>query len=103
TLWHEHTGLGFVFAMWMIREQASQEAHRIDFAAARDEGLAHLDEIVDEYERRLGIARAELQSYLTRNISFKMNDELIAGLRLFFSLAERHQLIEHRRDLKMLG
>src|SRR6187549_1650546 len=44
-LWHKYTGLGFVFAMWMTR----REKLDIDLAAARDEGLAHLDEIASNY------------------------------------------------------
>src|SRR5918998_4640383 len=39
-LWREHTGLGFVFAMWMTRGDATAAALSVDFAAARDEGLA---------------------------------------------------------------
>src|SRR5687768_11219239 len=42
TLWHEFTGFGFVFAMWMVRKDALEEVSSIDFAAARDEGLANL-------------------------------------------------------------
>src|SRR5437867_2299104 len=45
TLWHEHTGLGFVFAMWMARAGNAQRVKSIDFSTARDEGLAHLNEI----------------------------------------------------------
>ena len=37
-------GLGFVFAMWMTRRKDCD----IDFAAARDEGLKHLDQIITE-------------------------------------------------------
>ncbi len=102
TVWHQYTGLGFVFAMWMVRERARDEVRAIDFSAARDEGLAQLDQIVTEYQARLGISRAELQSYLTRNISFELNDELVAGLELFFKLAGKHKLIAQKRDLKMV-
>src|SRR5688572_33207367 len=44
-LWHQHTGLGFVFAMWMTR----RETCAINFAAARDEGLTHVEEIAANY------------------------------------------------------
>jgi chorismate dehydratase len=39
TLWHEFTGLGFIFAMWMVRKDSVERVSSIDFAAARDEGL----------------------------------------------------------------
>src|ERR1700730_1770036 len=43
TLWHDHTGFGFVFAMWMAGKNRAEQVRAIDFKAARDEGVAHLD------------------------------------------------------------
>src|SRR5207237_1706296 len=60
TLWHEFTGFGFVFAMWMARNDSAEKVRAIDFAAARDEGLAHLDDIAIENELRLGLSRNEI-------------------------------------------
>ena len=102
-LWREFTGLGFVFAMWMAHEAAAEAVRRIDFAGARDEGLASLDEIVAEYERELLLPREELRAYLTENICFDLNADMRAGLELFFQLAHRHQLIQAVRPLKLLG
>ena len=102
-LWREFTGLGFVFAMWMAHESAAEAVRRIDFAGARDEGLASLDEIVAEYERELGLPREELRAYLTENICFDLNADMRAGLELFFQLAHRHKLIQTVRPLKLLG
>lgn len=102
-VWREFTGLGFVFAMWMAHESAAETVGRVDFAGARDEGLARLEEIVAEYERELDLPRAELRSYLTENICFDLNEEMRAGLELFFQLAHRHKLTGGVRPLKMLG
>lgn len=99
SLWREHTGLGFVFAMWMIGPSASEAALAIDFVAACQEGLARTDEIVDFYQPLLGLARDELQSYLKENISFLLDDELRAGLNLFYELAHKHGLIPAVRPL----
>lgn len=99
TLWREHTGFGFVFAMWMARESAIRRVRAFDFAAARDEGLAHVEEIIDEYEPQLGLSRAELREYLLENISFKPGDEMRAGLQLFYELARKHHLIEGLKEL----
>src|SRR6267143_5115225 len=38
TLWHEFTGLGFVFAMWMGASSQAERIHAIDLKAVRDEG-----------------------------------------------------------------
>ncbi|HEY9401338.1 MAG TPA: menaquinone biosynthesis protein [Pyrinomonadaceae bacterium] len=102
-LWRELTGLGFVFAMWMAHESAAEAVRRVDFAGARDEGLARVEEIVAEYERELGLPRAELRAYLTENICFDLNEEMRAGLELFFRLAHRHKLTQGVRPLKWLG
>jgi chorismate dehydratase len=102
-LWREFTGLGFVFAMWMAHESAAEAVRRVDFAGARDEGLQRLEEIVAEYERELGLPRAELRAYLTENICFDLNEEMRAGLELFFRLAHKHRLTQGVRPLKMLG
>jgi chorismate dehydratase len=98
-LWREFTGLGFVFAVWMGHESAAETMRRIDFAGARDEGLASLDEIVAEYERELGLPQEELRAYLTENICFDLNAELRAGLELFYELARKHNLIEELKQL----
>ena len=37
-LWRNYTGLGFVFAMWMVNNGAVEKSLAVDFAAARDEG-----------------------------------------------------------------
>ncbi|HKP72711.1 MAG TPA: menaquinone biosynthesis protein [Pyrinomonadaceae bacterium] len=102
-LWREHTGLGFVFAMWMAHESADETVRAIDFAGARDEGLASLEEIVAEYERELNLPREELRAYLTENICFELNAEMRAGLELFFQLAHRHGFTPSARPLKLLG
>lgn len=103
TLWRERTGLGFVFAMWMARASDGGLARGVDFAAARDEGLASLEEIVAEYSTELGLPRAELREYLTENIRFHLDEEMRAGLELFFSLAHKHGLTDAARPLRTLG
>jgi chorismate dehydratase len=102
-LWREHTGLGFVFAMWMTRGDADAAALSIDFAAARDEGLASVEEIVGEYEKELRLPRAELRSYLLDNICFRLDGEMRAGLELYFRLAHKHGIIREVRPLKTVG
>ena len=103
SLWREHTGLGFVFAMWMARIDAAERIRAVDFAGARDEGLAHVEEIINLYEGALGLPRAELRAYLLENISFRLDDEMRAGLDLFYRLAHRHGIIPAVRPLMMIG
>jgi chorismate dehydratase len=94
SLWRQHTGLGFVFAMWMIRDDASAEAKGLDFKTARDEGLANVNDIVNHYEKLLELSRADITEYLTVNISFTPDEAMQAGMKLYFELAHKHGLIE---------
>lgn len=96
--WHRFTGLGFVFAMWMTRA-----AHcDIDFAAARDEGLEHIDEIVSNYETDLPLTREDLHTYLSQNISYSIDSAMQEGLELYFALAYKHRLIPAVKPLDFL-
>ncbi|HYH87223.1 MAG TPA: menaquinone biosynthesis protein [Pyrinomonadaceae bacterium] len=101
-LWRSFTGLGFVFAMWMAHEGARARVEKIDFAGARDEGLALVEVIAAEYERELGRPREELVKYLRENICFELDEEMRAGLELFFRLAHKHGVTQQFRPLRFL-
>jgi chorismate dehydratase len=102
SLWKEHTGLGFVFAMWMVRDEAVERARLVDFAGARDEGVAHIEEIVRSYQDKIPMHVEELRNYLTENIVFKVDETMERGLRLYFELAFKHGLIEKVKPLKFV-
>jgi len=97
-LWQKYTGLGFVFAMWAVKTEATERAKRVDFARARDEGVAQIEAIVDYYLTRIPLSRNELTTYLTDNISFHLDDSMRRGLQLYFELAAKHGLIEALRE-----
>ena len=101
-LWKQHTGLGFVFAMWMVSDGATGRAKEVDFAGARDEGVDHIDEIVRSYQDKIPMPVAELRNYLTENIVFKVDESMEKGLRLYFDLASKHGLIERVKPLRFI-
>lgn len=98
-MWKHHTGFGFVFAMWMTR----RENVSIDFASARDEGLAHLDEIIANYETDIRLGNDEMRQYLSENISYSIDDSMKGGLELYFHLAAKHKMIDRVRELNFVG
>jgi chorismate dehydratase len=102
SLWREHTGLGFVFAMWMVRDEAVERARAADFAGARDEGVSHIEEIVRSYQDKIPISVAELRNYLTENIVFSVDESMEKGLRLYFDLAFKHKLIDSVMPLRFI-
>ncbi len=103
SLWNEYTGFGFVFALWMVQEKAKMRLREVDWAAARDEGLKHREEIADEYAKTLGLPRARLVSYLNRNVCYELDDNLTAGLNLFYRLAHKHGLAPTAQELQTIS
>jgi chorismate dehydratase len=102
SLWHEFTGFGFVFAMWMVRNEGAGKIQLIDFAAARADGLANLDQVIANYPHRIPFSAAEMRQYLIENIEFKVDEEMRNGLTLYFDLAEKHRLVEETKPLNFI-
>lgn len=100
--WKKFTNFGFVFAMWMANAENSDAARQIDFAAARDEGLKHLDEIIANYETEISLARDDFKTYLSENIAYSIDDSMQNGLSLYFELAHKHNLIERLKSLRFV-
>ena len=94
-LWNGFTGLGFVFAMWMTK----REKCPVDFAAARDEGLAHLEEIAANYQTEIPIGRENMIEYLSQNISYSIDESMKNGMELYFDLAKKNGLLTENRPL----
>jgi chorismate dehydratase len=88
--------------MWMVRDVAVERARMVDFSGARDEGVAHLEDIVASYENRIPMPVSELRNYLTENIVFNVDDSMEKGLRLYFELAFKHKLIDSVRELRFI-
>jgi chorismate dehydratase len=103
SLWRRFTDTGFVFAMWMVRAAAVEAIGGLDFAGARDEGLAQIEKIISQYENDLPLPRDEIRQYLTDNITFHVDESLETGMRLYFELAQKHGLIEDNKPLQFIA
>lgn len=94
--WIGLTGLPFVWAFWAGRPEALGADDVRILAAARDAGAENADAIADDY---CGSARAQLgRRYLRDNIQYHLEDADVAGLRRYYELAAKHQLIEAARE-----
>lgn len=101
-LWQKHTGFGFVFAMWMANAEKIENAKKIDFAKARDEGLQHLGEIISNYQSEISLSQQDFQQYLSQNISYSIDNSMQKGLELYFKLANKNGLIGSLKELKFV-
>lgn len=92
-VWHDFTGCGFVFAMWMRQKNTQAQTASVDFAQARDEGLTQTDDIIRRYADNIPLPHDELRAYLHENISYRLDRSMRDGLRLYLQLAHKHKLI----------
>lgn len=97
--WQEMTGLPFVFAAWVLRDGRADDLLCAKLANAKQEGLAHLDEIItapgefDEVFRR---------QYLTQHIHYDIREaERQAIARFKDELSQFSDLTVH--DPKLVG
>ncbi len=97
-IWQQQTGLPFVFALWMIRRAAlspfsaelSQLGERLQ--SSLDNVLANPSGIAAEYASEQ-LAAEQIIEYW-RSIDYRLEQEHLEGLKLFFRLCVKHQLLE---------
>jgi chorismate dehydratase len=97
--WKKFTGLPFVFALWVGREEARIGKYRKDFEDSRDYGLAHIDAIAAEYAPKLNMQPAGVRAYLTQNVDYSLDEDNRKGLRLFYKLAREAGIIPVEKDM----
>ena len=59
--------------------------------------------IAESYRKELGLPYNELLSYLRENICYELDEDMRAGLDLYYNLAHQHGLTEDARPLKFVG
>ncbi len=123
--WHAWTGLPFVFALWMVREEAPELRVHLRpecptgpaqgmgagllpggvapfFHKSLEMGQEHLTAIIDEAWHTIGWTKLELREYLTENISYHLGEAEQKSLALFFEKAVRHGFAPEGRALRFL-
>ena len=76
--WKAHTGLPFVFAAWVANKPLGEDFEDA-FNRANAYGFSHLDEVIAENPYVV----YDLQTYYTKNISYRLDDEKRKGLAQF--------------------
>lgn len=102
--WREHTGLPFVFAVWMIRQSAAID--RVRTAAAildrqRRHNVERIDTIVHHRARARNWPGDLASEYLKQRLAYDMNHTRREGLELFFKKAMEHGLIDQQRPIAL--
>jgi chorismate dehydratase len=87
--WRIRTNLPWVAAVWAMRPEAFtpstiQPTQLIeDLQLSRDNGLANIDSIVEEWTLRIALSPAIIRDYLTQNIHYTLTPECIETIRTF--------------------
>jgi len=98
-VWNDWTGLPFVFAMWVARQEANTDGIDDILSHARDLGLARVAEIAAEEAPRLGLTQTVAHNYLTKNLHYHLTSAERSGLKLFCELAAQHNLVKPNVDI----
>lgn len=91
--WVALTGLPFVWAVWAGRRAAVTDEVIAALQQARDEGVAHIDEIAREYSRGRDDVERRAAAYLRQHIEYYLDTRHEEGLRRFHALASELGLI----------
>ena len=88
--WKQLTGLPFVFAAWMARPgiELADLPERLEHA--RQEGLAHIPDIVQRHAASHGWPPPLAHEYLTRYLQFDVTDRHLEAIDRFHTLASTH-------------
>jgi len=98
--WEEMTGKPCVLAIWAGRRDVITPEIVADFQASKQYGLERLREIAEAASVKLELPPRALERYLADNINFDLDEENLAGLRLFFEKAAAAGLIPRNRPLE---
>lgn len=85
--WNRWARLPFVFAMWTARPGVDTGELDLALRAARDAGVAALEEIAQREAAPLGLTQPQCLAYLRDNLHFYLGDHELRGLELFYERA----------------
>ena len=91
--WKAHTGLPFVFACWMARAGIELGDLPFQLAAAKGEGLANVESIIERFAIPRGWSTGDAREYLTHYLQFDITSRHLEAIRLFHRKAKALGLV----------
>lgn len=97
-LWHTHTGLPWVAAVWAVRanallSQREREQLFLDLNTSRRRGQHHIEALVEEWTPRIAVPSGSIRTYLTENIHYLLDEPCRKAIQLFRKLAAEHGIL----------
>lgn len=106
-LWYQHTGLPFVFALWMVR-RASLDRFRGELSRLSgqlqqscERVLASPQELARQSAKTCNLPAAEIVAYW-RTIDYRLEEAHLQGLSLFFELCVKHKLLTQSPPIEFM-
>lgn len=91
--WKRLTGLPFVFAAWMARQDVDLGELSVSLRHAKARGLANIEQIIEQFGIPRGWPPQVARQYLTENLKFDIGPRELLAIRQFHELAARHRII----------
>lgn len=104
--WITRTHLPWVAAVWAVRPESLTvvtPAQLIeDLQLSRDHGLAHIDQLVNEWTPRIAIPPTTIHRYLTHHIHYTLDPACIEAMQLFRRYAAEVEALPPLPNLRFL-
>ncbi len=99
--WVEWLELPFVFACWMVKEDADQHYIRMvpELKKAYRKAMADFDQLCQEAHLKWNLPIDFVKKYFTENLSYDIGSSSIKSINLFFELANKLDLIPKVNNL----
>jgi chorismate dehydratase len=107
-LWHEMTGLPFVFAVWVVRRSFAEqypclvkEIHKL-LLASKDQGYKNIDQVIEAGKNKLGLERSMVKEYFDL-LYCDLDDKKIQAMGLFFDSLFDQGILDKRASIEFFG
>ena len=103
------SGLPWVAAVWALRPESlarsgiTAQQLIADLTTGRDNGMAHIEELVREWTPRLPISSKTIRTYLTSNIHYTLDADCLRSIELFRTLAAEIGALPPMPNLNILS
>ena len=101
--WHELTGLPFVFAVWMARQDAELDGLPEHLAHLRERNAGRIDELAQHHAARHGWPADLARRYWGQILHYEIGPRQLEAMERFAELAAGLGLIERVRGLEVYG
>jgi chorismate dehydratase len=106
--WRTRTNLPWVAAVWAVRPESLGNSNLTaaqltdDLATSRDHGLAHIEQLVEQWTPRIAIPPTTIRNYLTHNIHYHLDPDCIRTIKLFREYAAEVDILPPLPHLRFL-